>query len=68
VTGSELTSADFAVLSYYTAFVVNPGLRVPKVREGLTAKAQSLPNYLRVVNNVKALVQSTVDSLQPTFT
>ena len=68
VTGQELTSADFAVLSYYTSCVVNPGLRVPAVREGLTAKVESLPHYMRVVNNIKTLCQSAVDALEPSFT
>ena len=67
VAGATITAADYYLLSQYTQFFDNPNLRNPIVHTTLKAYADTKPNCMRVINSIKAELQSTVDALQSTW-
>ena len=64
--GNSVTTADFALLTFYLSSVVNEHMRHALVREQLTERANALPNLMRVVNNIKAPLQATIDAMPAT--
>ena len=62
--GANATAGDYTLLANYTSVVVNPNLRNPRVSQECSAHAETKPNYMRVVNKIKADCQATVDAIQ----
>ena len=74
VAGNNITAADYAFLAGFTCIhgkdgTGNPGLRNPsivsKFREAVP-EANSV-NTMRILANIKAQCQASVDALQPTW-
>ena len=51
----------------YTSLITNANLRNPRVSQELTPYAEGKANYMRVVNKIKADLQSQVDALGATW-
>ena len=61
--GANITAADYYLLSQYTQAIINPNLRNPIISQTLGPYAAAKPNCMRVINSIKAELQSTVDAL-----
>ena len=67
VAGASITAGDYYALAQNTQVVLNTGLKHPSIQAKLAEHWATLPNCQRVINNIKAPLQSTVDALQPTW-
>ena len=69
VAGNTLTAADFTYLANITMIRGNTGIRNPSINTKFDEQMPvgSYPNIERVVGNIKALCQASVDALQPTW-
>ena len=61
--GPNATAGDYTLLAGYTSVVANPNLRNPRISQECTAYAETKPNYMRVLNKIKADCQATVDAI-----
>ena len=63
VAGASITAADYFLLSQYTQVVINPNLRNPAIHNALEAYVHPQQNNMRVINAIKAELQTHVDAL-----
>ena len=65
VTGTNISAADFHLLSFYTSIIDNKHLSNPEVSKALSQKLESLSNVSRVIDRMKREMGDTIDKLPP---
>ena len=63
--GSQVTYADFNILTMLTSFLDNPAHMHANVREANLAKIAQCPNFMRVANAIKEICADQVAALAP---
>ena len=69
VAGDNITAADYSFLAHNTMLRGNTGLKNPSILTKLEEQApmSESVHVARVLNNIKAQCQASVDALQPSF-
>ena len=65
--GNNITAADYAFLAHNTMIHGNTGLKNPSIATKIAEQTTGSVHAARVLNNIKAQCQASVDALQPTF-
>ena len=64
VAGSSITAADFYLLALVTAFVENPNMKQPSIREALTGKLAECANLQRILTPMRELCATSITNLR----
>ena len=63
VAGSEITAADFNLLSFYTSVITNKGINTPETGIRLGKVLARFKHLTRVIDNIKNRLKASVDKL-----